>query len=128
MRLFSQADLARKLRACGFSDVTYLTEPVEPSGIFLGGRWSLPLVARKERRTPLSSALGPADAEEPEPVIVPPPPPPSIQELEEKIAELNREKWELHDRATIAGEQVRLAAGSRWLRLGNLLGLGPRLR
>src|SRR6202030_2243992 len=47
MRLFAQADLVRKLRGAGFSDVVLQMEPVERFGIVFDGPWSRPLVARK---------------------------------------------------------------------------------
>lgn len=128
MRLFSQRDLARQLRACGFSEVEYQAESVEPPGIIMAGSWSLPLVARKERYTPLPTAWGPADVEEAEPEIIPAAPLPSIQELAERIAQLCDENAALGLKASELERRVRLAADSRWLRFGNFLGLGPRLR
>ena len=47
MRLFSQKDLERKLRAAGFEAVTFQSESVPRFGIVFEGKWSLPLVARK---------------------------------------------------------------------------------
>ena len=52
MRLFAQADLVRKLRGAGFSDVVLQMEPVERFGIVFDGPWSRPLVARKLFRIP----------------------------------------------------------------------------
>ena len=48
MRLFAQADLVRKLRGAGFSDVVLQMEPVDQFGIVFDGPWSRPLVARKQ--------------------------------------------------------------------------------
>jgi SAM-dependent methyltransferase len=47
MRLFSQKDLERKLRAAGFEAVVFQSESVPRFGIVFEGKWSLPLVARK---------------------------------------------------------------------------------
>jgi len=128
MRLFSQKDLACKLRSCGFSEVIYQAESVESPGIIMAGSWSLPLVARKERYTPLSTALVAEEVEEPEPEAVPENSRAYIQELVDQIAQLREENAVLDHRASTLEQQLRLAANSRWLRFGNRLGFGPRLR
>jgi SAM-dependent methyltransferase len=129
MRQFSQRDLAGKLRGEGFTQVVYQTESVPQFGIVLVGNWSLPLVARRLARTPGAVAA-------PMPVVEAPPPTPSAPELvqagnpqlENQISRLHNEKAALERRVTALESQLRLAADSRWLKLGRRLGYGPKLR
>ncbi|MEO8051684.1 MAG: methyltransferase domain-containing protein [Acidobacteriota bacterium] len=125
MRLFAQADLVRKLRAAGFSDVVLQMEPVERFGIVFDGPWSRPLVARKQP-FPKLSASAPAEnvnqgvaRVEPQTMSGP--------DAIDPIAQLQKEKAEIESRLDLAETQLRLAGGSRWLRLGRRLGLGPNL-
>ena len=124
MRLFSQADLQRKLRAAGFLDVASLAEPIERFGIVFEGPWSHPLVARKEPFAKLPVTIPALESELA----------PSVEyqatmqlNLNARIAQLHAEKSQLEERVETLDNQVRLAAASRWLKLGRTLGFGPRL-
>ncbi len=124
MRLFAQADLVRKLRGAGFSDVVLQMEPVERFGIVFDGPWSRPLVARKQPYPKISASALPATVEpvsrvEQQPVAAP--------AADATLAQLYKEKAALERRLDTVETQVRLAAGSRWLKLGRKLGLGPNL-
>ena len=68
MRLFAQADLVRKLRGAGFSDVILQMESVERFGIVFDGPWSRPLVARKQPYPQISVAALPPKNE----IVAPP--------------------------------------------------------
>jgi SAM-dependent methyltransferase len=116
MRLFAQADLVRKLRAAGFSDVVLQMEPVERFGIVFDGPWSRPLVARKQPFAKLPAVVSQAGSWSA-----------SKAELDARIARLQKEKTALEERVERVETQLRLAAGSRWLGLGRRLGLGPNL-
>jgi SAM-dependent methyltransferase len=137
MRQFSQRDMAGKLRGSGFVEVEYQTESVMPFGIVLVGNWSLPLVARKvaraagaapvynpppvvETRVPVQEAPVAAAAVEAVPVGNP--------QLENQILRLHNEKATLERRVAALESQLRMAADSRWLKLGRRLGYGPKLR
>jgi SAM-dependent methyltransferase len=124
MRLFAQKDLESKLRAAGFSDVTLYSDPLEQFGIFFEGLWSRPLVARKQPFPKLSPSSPPA----PEQVVSQPAPqPPDEIDMDSRVARLHKEKAALERRLETVETQLRLAAGSRWLRLGRRLGFGPNL-
>jgi len=113
MRLFSQRDLALKLRAAGFSEVIYQTESVETCGIILDGDWSLPLVARKRCSMEIP-ALAAGYKGDPN--------------VEAQFAYLYQEIATLKRQLPILENKLRLAADSRWLSLGRLFGVGPKLR
>ena len=124
MRLFAQADLVRKLRGAGFSDVVLQGEPVERFGIVFDGPWSRPLVARKQPYPKISVAdLPPRNEIAPlaERPAVP------VPAADSRLAQLYQEKAALEERLEKVETQLRLAAGSRWLKLGRGLGLGPNL-
>ena len=125
MRQFSQRDLARKLGGSGFAEVVYQTESVAPFGIMLVGNWSLPLVARKKQFARINTAA-PVPVPVPEPVPVPPPA--GTPELEAQMSRLHHEKAALERRVAALESQLRIAADSRWLKLGRRLGFGPKLR
>jgi SAM-dependent methyltransferase len=124
MRLFAQADLVRKLRGAGFSDVVLQMEPVERFGIVFDGPWSRPLVARKQPYPKISASALPAKIETVSRVEQQPEPAPAADAA---LAQLYKEKAALERRLDTVETQVRLAAGSRWLKLGRRLGLGPNL-
>ena len=124
MRLFAQADLVRKLRGAGFSDVILQMEPVERFGIVFDGPWSRPLVARKQPYPKISASALPIKSEivsRPERQADPAP------GADARLAHLYKEKAALEERLGIVETQLGLAAGSRWLKLGRRLGLGPNL-
>ena len=124
MRLFAQADLVRKLRGAGFSDVVLQMEPVDRFGIVFDGPWSRPLVARKQPFPRISAAALPPKSEMIHPAEPQPEPTPGA---DARLAHLYKEKAALERRLETVETQLRLAAGSRWIRLGRRLGLGPRL-
>ena len=135
MRQFSQRDLAGKLRGSGFTQVVYQTDSVAPFGIVLVGNWSLPLVARKVAR---EAGVAPAAMPVWEPPVavrdaVPVAAAPEAVEvgnpqLENQISRLHNEKAALERRLATVENRLQLAADSRWLKLGQRFGLGPKLR
>jgi len=124
MRLFAQADLVRKLKGAGFSDVVLQMEPVERFGIVFDGPWSRPLVARKQPY-PKISVSNLAAKSEPAPRTERAPEP--APGADSRLAHLYREKTALEERLGKVETQLRLAAESRWLKLGRKIGLGPNL-
>ena len=121
MRQFSQKDLARRLRAAGFSDVAFQSQNVEPCGVFLAGPWGHPLLARKtQEASPVETA----------PVLeaAPDPAPAAIDTLDDRTLHLHQEKANLERRVAALESQLRIASESRWLKLGARLGLGPKFR
>jgi SAM-dependent methyltransferase len=121
MRLFAQADLVRKLKGAGFSDVVLQMEPVEQFGIVFDGPWSRPLVARKLPYPKISvTAKNQVDARAERQAERAP-------GADSRIAQLYKEKTALEERLEKVETQLRLAAGSRWLKLGRRMGLGPNL-
>ena len=124
MRQFSQRDLARQLRDSGFSEVTFQADPVERFGIVFEGPWGRPLVARKQQFGAIRPA---APVREPESATVPPPPT-ANPELASQMSRLHNEKAALERTVAALESQLRVAADSRWLKLGQRLGLGPKLR
>jgi hypothetical protein len=124
MRLFAQADLVRKLRGAGFSDVVLQMEPVERFGIVFDGPWSRPLVARKQPYPKISASAPPRNIET---VSLADPPAQPAPAADSRLANVTQEKAALEERLATVETQLRLAAGSRWLRLGRSLGLGPNL-
>ena len=171
MRLFAQADLVRKLRAAGFSDVVLQMEPVERFGIVFDGPWSRPLVARKQPFTKLPAVVSQAvswsaskaqlnaritrlqkekaaledrlvkekaaleDGRDKEKAALEDRLEKEKAALEDRLEKekaalgdrLEKEKAAFEDRLKKVETQLRLTAGSRWLRLGRRLGLGPNL-
>jgi len=49
-------------------------------------------------------------------------------QLENQISRLHNEKATLERRVAALESQLRMAADSRWLKLGRRLGYGPKLR
>jgi SAM-dependent methyltransferase len=106
MREFSITELQSKLLAAGFRKVDFLTDNLPEIGILFDQDVSQLLVARKEPfaidRCATSQMIG---------------------EWRTAIDRLSHEQ----QRAQAAEAQIRLAAQSKWLRLGRRLGLGPDL-
>jgi hypothetical protein len=135
MRQFSQRDMAGKLRGSGFTQVEYQTESVPQFGIVLVGNWSLPLVARKVAREagavaaamPVWEAPAAVQVQEAAAAVAE-----AVQagnpQLENQISRLHNEKAALERRLATLEERLNLAADSRWLKLGQRFGLGPKLR
>ena len=122
MRQFSRGDLGRRLRAAGFSDVTFLSQNVESHGIVLAGPWGHPLLARKGPSNVLADTIRPR-AKSPEAPLASIDPTP-----DEPALELYKEKANLERRIVALGSQLLVISDSRWLKLGRRLGLGPKLR
>jgi SAM-dependent methyltransferase len=122
MRQFTVAALYEKLLQSQFTDVRFFNENVPEWGILFDYDVSQPLIAAKEQVFALTGA---ARAE-------------MIdlwrsaedrawhdRQVAANAENLARETGALHE--TLA-ERIRLASGSRWLRLGRAFGMGPRLR
>jgi hypothetical protein len=81
-------------------------------------------VARKQPYPKISVSALPTKSE----VISPAPPPDEpTPRVDARLTQLHEEKAALEERLATVETQLRLAAGSRWLKLGRRLGLGPRL-
>ena len=140
MRQFSQRDMAGKLRGAGFAQVEYQTESVPQFGIVLVGNWSLPLVARKVARAPGAVPMynppraampvweAPAAVQETPAAVAAEAEQAGNPQLENQISRLHNEKAALERRLATLENRLNLAADSRWLKLGQKLGLGPKLR
>ena len=98
MRQFGRTGLRAKLLAAGFRDVYFLLDPVPDSGILFDRDVSQPLIARKE---------------------------PFLLDAAAQSELLDN--WiGAQAQSRLLSERIRLASGSRWLRLGGKLGLGPK--
>ena len=106
VREFGATALRGKLLATGFRDVHFLTGNVPEIGIYFDHDVSQPLIGRKAPYVLDHRAAGELAAEWRTAQI-------SVWQLEEQLSRLR--------------DQLRLAAGSRWLQLGRRLGLGPSL-
>lgn len=132
MRMFARKDLEAKLRSVGFREVCFLDDAAEQWGIVLNLPWAHPLLARKERRKEFFSC---AKAErKAEPAEAPPAvtkPPDELERLRAQMETLEQQMSSeidsLRQQLAIAKDQAEQAANSKWLRLGQRLGLGPRL-
>jgi len=124
MRLFSMKDLERRLRAAGFTEVAFQVEPVERLGITFEGPWSRPFVARKQPFPKISASARSQNSERVSRAVRQVEPAPGA---DSRLAHLYQEKAALEERLEKVEAQLRLAAGSRWLKLGRSLGLGPNL-
>ena len=126
--------MAGKLRGAGFAQVEYQTESVMPFGIVLVGNWSLPLVARKVAReagdVPAAMPVweAPAAVQETPGVVATEAVEAGNPQLENQISRLHNEKAALERRLATLEKRLHLAADSRWLKLGQKFGLGPKLR
>jgi SAM-dependent methyltransferase len=105
MREFSRDGLAGALSNSGFSTVVFDSGSSARFGIFPEGDFSLPFIARKERFVLLDGDRPVSDA------LI----------RQKQIVEMRTELERLETR-------LRGVADSRWLKLGNMLGIGPRLR
>lgn len=123
MREFSQRHLARQLHSAGFSDVTFQTGNVERYGVFIAGACGRPLVARKGPSGHPAEAPS-IQAAEPAVEMTSP----AIDVMNERMLRLHKEKENLERRVVALEKQLRMASESRWLKLGQRLGLGPKLR
>jgi SAM-dependent methyltransferase len=119
MRLFSRKQLTDKLRSAGFSEVAFQDDAVEKFGIILQG-WSRPLVARKGAFVPGRDVFRQLLQEYQSQATV-------LSEVLRQKAELSARLSRLQREKDILETKVRAAAQSKWVRLGNRLGRGPRL-
>jgi SAM-dependent methyltransferase len=125
MRLFSMKDLERKLRAAGFTEVEFQVEPVERLGIAFEGPWSRPFVARKQPFPKISASTRPLKNQRVSRAAPEAAPAPGAHS---PVAQLYKEKAALEERLEKVETQLRMAADSRWLKLGRRMGLGPNLK
>ncbi|MGI8743958.1 MAG: methyltransferase domain-containing protein [Bryobacteraceae bacterium] len=107
MREFGITELRAKLLASGFREVHFLNDNVPEIGIFFDHDVSQPLLARKEAFV-LNRC---AEAQ-------------LIDLWRAAEDQASRER----DRADLLAREIRLASQSKWIELGNKLGLGPKLR
>ena len=115
MRMFSQKGLRRELCAAGFSEVLFQGEEVQEWGIFFEGLWGRPLVARRgDGDLPVAADLSNAGL------------PAVIDALDGRSLQLHQEKANLERRLATLETQLRNISDSRWLKLGERLGLGPK--
>ena len=106
MREFGITELRAKLLAAGFLDVHFLTGNLPEIGILFDKDVSQPLIARKNPFLMEGCARSQM-----------------VEEWRAAQDQISRER----ERADRLAAQLRLAAESRWLRLGRKFGLGPRL-
>jgi hypothetical protein len=104
MREFGITSLKSKLLDSGFRDVHLLTENIPSYGIIFDENVSQPLIARKERF--VMSGCG-------------------VHQLVDQIQHLSSEAEALRAESAGLREQIRMAAKSRWVKLGRKLGVGP---
>jgi SAM-dependent methyltransferase len=121
MRQFTTAALYENLLAAGFTDTRFFNENVPEFGILFDYDVSQPLIAAKQQSFALAGAAR-ADmvdlwraAEDSAG---------RDRELAAKAENAARQTRALNETLT---ERLRLAARSRWLRLGRAFGVGPRL-
>lgn len=106
MRQFGATGLRGKLLAAGFREVEYLTSDWPAAGILFDDDVSQPLIARKER-----FRLGET----------------AQQQLLDSWEAAMRRVHGAELEAGAAAERARMAGESRWVRLGRLFGVGPKL-
>jgi len=107
MREFGITELKAKLLASGFLDVDFLANDLPEIGVIFDQDVSQPLIARKEPYVLDKCARS--------------------QLIDEWRAAKNLAATDPGEaRAGVLAAQVRLASESRWLRLGRLLGVGPK--
>lgn len=104
MREYGAAALRVQLLDAGFLAVDFLTENLPECGVIFDHDTSQPLIARNRDFT-FDHCAGHQMVD-------------AWQEAEEKA---RKEK----ERADVLTERIRLASGSRWVRLGRKLGIGP---
>jgi SAM-dependent methyltransferase len=105
MREFGITELKSKLLASGFHDVLFLNENVPESGILFDHDVSQPLIARKEAFVMNVAAR---------------------RQLVDLWSAAGMQAQQERERAEALAGQIRLASQSRWLRLGRMLGVGPK--
>ncbi|MDE3165188.1 MAG: hypothetical protein KGN36_05230 [Acidobacteriota bacterium] len=106
MREFGATALREQLTAAGFREIAFLTENVPEIGVYFDHDVSQPLIARKERFAMASRA---------------------IAEFTDALRDADAEAAAQRERADRLARQLQMAAGSRWVKLGRRLGVGPDL-
>lgn len=107
MREFGATTLREKLCAAGFHKVDFLLENLPEIGVFFDHDVSQPLVARKERFAMESR---------------------TIAEFTDAFRAAQQALWAEQERTARLEDQMRMAAGSRWVKTGRKLGVGPKLK
>ncbi len=105
MREFGASSLRAQLLAAGFRAVDFLTENVPASGILFDHDTSQPLIARNQDFT-FDHWAG--------------------HQIVDVWQAAEAKARSEEARADVLAERIRLASGSRWLRLGRKFGIGPR--
>jgi SAM-dependent methyltransferase len=105
MREFGVTELRAKLLAAGFLGVHLLTDNLPRIGILFDQHVSQPLIARKQPFVMDKCVRS---------------------QMIDEWRTLGNQAAHQHERAQQLADQIRLAADSRWLRLGRKLGLGPK--
>ena len=105
MREYGISELGGQLLAAGFTSVEFLTANVEEAGVLFDHDTSQPLIARNAPFT-FNHSAG--------------------HQMVEAWQKAEREAHREKERADLLQEQIRMAAGSRWVRLGRSLGIGPK--
>ncbi len=105
MREYGASALGAQLVGAGFRAVHFLTENVPESGILFDHDTSQPLIARNHDFT-FDHCAGHQ----------------MVDAWQAAEAKARRER----ERAEVLAERIRLASGSRWVRLGRRLGIGPK--
>ena len=104
MREFGITSLKQKLLGSGFCEVHLLTEDIPRFGIHFDSDVSQPLIARKE------------------PFILDKP---VVRELINQRHAVEAELDQMREQRDLLRTQIRMAADSRWVKLGRKFGLGP---
>jgi SAM-dependent methyltransferase len=105
MRQFGLSGLRRKLLAAGFCEVHFLVDDVPEAGIIFDRDVSQPFIARKQPFALDGAAQG--------------------QLMDAWIAG-QRDLRAAEERSRTLSERIHMASESRWVRLGRLLGIGPK--
>jgi hypothetical protein len=105
MREFGITSLKQKLLAAGFRDVHLLTEDIPGFGIHFDSDVSQPLIARKEPFT--------LDR-------------PAVRELISQQCAAETRLDQMREECETLRAQLKMAAESRWVKLGRKFGVGPR--
>ncbi len=148
MRVFSQKDLIRRLQATGFANTSREEQGTSQLGIVYDHEWTRPMVARKgqfvlpevlAKNQPGAqrSAADPSPGPEPQPVAalasvaavpVAPTPPPTHSPMYSPMYSEDADVTATASRIAQLEMELRAVRDARWVKLGNRLGLGPRVR
>ena len=107
MRVFAYPDLMRNFQAAGLVP-RLAAEPVPGYGIFYAAPWSLPCIVKKN--VPQFAALAS-----------------ELDRLRSELAAVYAQATDVQQRVEELSRERDLVRSSKWLRLGNRLGLGPKL-